>query len=96
MVKIRLTRGGTVKRPIYRIVVADSRRAQKGKFLEVVGSYDPMNLSISKHSEQKLAKGIVNLKTDRIQHWISKGAQVSPTVKKILLRAKLSPTAKAA
>jgi small subunit ribosomal protein S16 len=90
MVKIRLVRKGTVKRPIYRIVVADSRRAQGGKFLEVLGNYDPRNQQLKKDSEQKKEKGLITLKTDRVLFWLSKGAQPTETVKKIFNREKIS------
>lgn len=93
MLKIRLVRKGTSKRPVYRICVADSRRAQSGKFLEVVGSYDPMNLQVSATSDQKKEKGIVTLKSDRILYWMGKGAQPTDTVRKILNREKISSKA---
>ncbi len=93
MLKIRLVRKGTTKRPVYRICVADSRRAQSGKFLEVVGSYDPMNLQLPTGSDQKKDKGIVTLKSDRILYWIGKGAQPTDTVRKILNREKITSIA---
>jgi small subunit ribosomal protein S16 len=93
MVKIRLVRKGTLKRPIYRIVVADSRRAQCGKFLEVLGNYDPRNQQLKKDSEQKKEKGLITLKTDRVLFWLAKGAQPTETVRKILNREKISLTA---
>ncbi len=84
MVTIRLARKGTTKRPVYRIVVADSRRSRGGKFLEVVGTYDPMNLQVPADSSQKQEKGLVNLKSDRVLFWIAKGAKPSETVLRIL------------
>jgi small subunit ribosomal protein S16 len=73
-VKIRLKRFGTKKRPYYRIVVMDSRTPRDGKTLEEVGLYHPIEV------EDKQ----VTLKEDRIKDWLSKGAEPSDTVKKIL------------
>lgn len=73
-VKIRLKRFGTKKRPYYRIVVMDSRVPRDGRTLEEVGLYHPIE------AEDKQ----VVLKTDRIKEWISKGAQPTATVKKLL------------
>lgn len=73
-VKIRLKRFGTKKRPYYRIVVMDSRTPRDGKTLEEVGLYHPIE------AEDKQ----VTLKEDRIKDWLSKGAEPSDTVKKIL------------
>ena len=68
-VKIRLQRFGTKKRPYYRIVAADSRVKRDGRFLEQVGTYDPMK-----------TPGAIRLKLERIEHWVSVGAQPSDTV----------------
>lgn len=73
-VKIRLKRFGTKKRPYYRIVVMDSRAPRDGRTLEEVGLYHPIEV------EDKQ----VVLKADRIKEWISKGAQPTATVKKLL------------
>ena len=73
-VKIRLKRFGTKKRPYYRIVVIDSRNQRDGRAIEEVGIYHP----IEKKEEQ------VKVKEDRVKDWLSKGAQPSPTVKRIL------------
>ena len=73
-VKIRLKRFGTKKRPYYRIVVMDSRAPRDGRTLEEVGLYHPIEV------EDKQ----VVLKEDRIKEWISKGAQPTATVKKLL------------
>ncbi len=73
-VKIRLKRFGTKKRPYYRIVVMDSRAPRDGRTLEEVGLYHPIEV------EDKQ----VVLKVDRIKEWISKGAQPTATVKKLL------------
>src|SRR6185437_3630802 len=68
-VSIRLSRGGAKKRPYYRIVVADSRNARDGRFIEKVGTYNPL---LAKDSPER-----VKLDADRIQHWLSVGAQHS-------------------
>jgi len=73
-VKIRLKRFGTKKRPYYRIVVMDSRKPRDGRTLEEIGYYHPIE------AEDKQVK----LDTDRVKDWIMKGAQVTPTVKKLL------------
>ena len=70
MVKIRLTRGGAKKKPFYRIVVADSRAARDGKFIEILGTYDPLkNPAEVKINEEKAKK------------WISDGAKPTDTVR---------------
>ncbi|MDD5167382.1 MAG: 30S ribosomal protein S16 [Syntrophales bacterium] len=74
-VKIRLTRMGGHKRPYYRIVVADSESPRDGRFLEVVGHYDP----------QKEQSEVI-LKEDRVKDWLSKGAKPSPTVSQLLAK----------
>jgi len=75
MVVIRLARGGANKRPFFSVVVADSRRSAKGKFIERVGFYDP-----------KAPEGRESLRVnvDRLKHWQGKGAQLSPTVKRLV------------
>lgn len=77
MLKIRLARGGAKKRPYYSIVIADSRSPRDGRFLEKVGSYNPM---LPRDGEQKR----VNLNVERIQHWLSKGAQPTDRVARFL------------
>lgn len=72
-VKIRLARYGAKKKPFYRVVVTDSRFPRDGRFLEVVGTYDPRNK----------ASGL-NLKVEAIREWITRGAEVSDTVRKLL------------
>ena len=72
-VKIRLARHGAKKRPYYRIVVADSESPRDGRYLEAVGSYNPL---------QDPAE--VTLKADRVKYWIDQGALPSDTVKSIL------------
>ena len=75
MVVIRLARGGANKRPFFSLVVADSRRSAKGKFIERVGFYDP-----------KAPQGRESLRVnvERLKHWQGKGAQLSPTVKRLV------------
>ncbi|HZB91960.1 MAG TPA: 30S ribosomal protein S16 [Stellaceae bacterium] len=81
--KIRLTRGGTKKRPFYSIVVADSRSPRDGRFIEKLGTYNPM-LDKS-HAER------VVLKPERIQHWLNVGALPSERVQRFLGDAGLAP-----
>src|SRR6188472_592903 len=75
-VSIRLARGGAKKRPYYRIVVADSRNARDGRFIEKVGTYNPL---LAKDSPER-----VKLDADRIKHWLSVGAQPSDRVLRFL------------
>jgi len=79
MVVIRLSRGGSKKRPKYRVTVADSRSWVKGKFLEVIGSFNPN----PRGQEQKLV-----LKLDRVEHWVNLGAQPSERVQSLIRMAK--------
>jgi small subunit ribosomal protein S16 len=76
MLKIRLARGGAKKRPYYQIVVADSRAPRDGKFIERVGSYNPL---LAKDSPDR-----IKLKTERITEWLSKGAQPTDRVARFL------------
>src|SRR5215212_205084 len=73
---IRLTRGGAKKRPYYRIVVADSRAPRDGRFIEKLGSYNPL---LAKDSPER-----VKLDAERISHWLSVGAQPSDRVLRFL------------
>ena len=75
-VSIRLSRGGAKKRPYYKIVVADSRTARDGKFIERIGSYNPM---LPKDSPER-----VKLDADRAKHWLSVGAQPTDRVARFL------------
>ena len=75
MVVIRLARGGAHKRPFYNMVVADSRRAAGGKFIERVGFYDPK----APEGREKF-----RVATDRLTYWQSQGAQMSPTVARLV------------
>ena len=76
MLKIRLARGGAKKRPYYQIVVADSHSPRDGRFIERVGSYNPL---VAKDSPERLV-----LKTERIQEWLGKGAQPTDRVARFL------------
>lgn len=75
-VSIRLSRGGAKKRPYYKIVVADARTGRDGKFIERIGSYNPM---LPKDSPER-----VTLDADRARHWLSVGAQPSDRVARFL------------
>ena len=74
-VKVRLARLGRKKKPFYRIVVANSEAPRDGKFLEVVGTYDPLKDPVE-----------VSIKHDRLQQWIDKGATPTDTVKSLLAK----------
>ena len=78
---IRLARGGSKKRPFYRIVVADSRMARDGRFIEKVGTYNPL---LAKDNEQR-----VQMNVERIQEWIATGAQPTDRVNRFLEAAGL-------
>ena len=80
--KIRLTRGGAKKRPYYRIVVADSRSPRDGRFIEKIGSYDPM--------KAKDAADRVVLDAEKVQAWLAKGAQPTDRVLRFLDAAGLA------
>ncbi|WP_068310822.1 30S ribosomal protein S16 [Polycladidibacter hongkongensis] len=75
-VKIRLARGGAKKRPFYRIVIADVRSPRDGRFIEVVGRYNPM---LPKDAENR-----VELVEERVQYWLSKGAKPTDRVHRFL------------
>lgn len=79
--RIRLARGGAKKRPFYRIVVADSRSPRDGRFIEIVGTYDPM---LEPEAENR-----VTLKAERIRHWLGAGAVPSERVAKFCVGADL-------
>jgi len=76
-VRIRLTRLGRKKKPFYRIIVADSQAPRDGKFLEIVGTYDPCQNPAA-----------VTLKSEKIAEWLNKGALPTDTVASILRRHK--------
>src|SRR6056297_3124912 len=74
--KIRLARGGSKKRPFYRIVAADSRMPRDGRFIEKLGTYNPL---LPKDSEDR-----VKMDVERIQHWLEKGAQPTDRIARML------------
>jgi small subunit ribosomal protein S16 len=78
-VRIRLTRFGRKKKPFYRIVVADSERQRDGKFLDIVGTYDPM---------QNPAE--IKINAVKLQDWMGKGALPSTTVKSLIKKVSVS------
>ena len=80
--KLRLTRAGAKKRPFYRIVVADSRFPRDGRFIEIVGSWNPI---LPKNDPKR-----VTLENERIQHWLSKGAETTDRVLRFLDAAGLA------
>lgn len=82
MLRIRLARGGAKRRPFYRIVVAENRTPQTGRFIEKVGTYDPILADRDKR---------VRLKPDRIRHWLFVGARPSERVEWFLGRQGLLP-----
>src|SRR5438552_645035 len=83
-VSIRLRREGALNRPYYKVVVADSRSPRDGKFIEIIGTYDPKKTG---HNS--------TLKMDRIEHWISKGAQPSDTVRSLIKKNRKQASAPA-
>jgi len=83
MLKIRLSMGGAKKRPIYKIVIADSRFPRDGRFIEKVGFFNPLL--------PKTKKERINLEAERIKYWISKGAKPTLRVSRILGEAQLYP-----
>jgi small subunit ribosomal protein S16 len=72
-VKMRLTRVGSKKNPIYRVVIADSRSPRDGKFIEIVGRYNPQT-----------DPSTIELKEDKVREWLAKGAQPTDSVRKLL------------
>jgi len=76
-VAIRLRREGALNRPYFKVVVADKRSPRDGKFIEIVGTYDPKNRGNNS-----------TLKLDRVEYWISKGAQPSDTVRSLIKKNK--------
>ncbi len=80
-VKIRLARAGARNRPYYRIVVSDTRSPRDGRFIELVGTYDPRTSPPS-----------VTVKGDRINHWVSHGARPTQTVSQLIRRAQKADT----
>ena len=84
MVAIRLRRAGSKKRPYFRVVVTDSRAARDSSFVEILGHYNP-----------RTKPALVDIKQDRVDYWISKGAQPSDSVRTLIARH-LTPVAAAA
>lgn len=76
MLMIRLARIGARKQPFYRVVVIDKERARNGRSIEVVGLYNP-----------RTSPATINLKRDRIDYWVSKGAQLSDTVSRLVSKS---------
>ena len=81
--KIRMTRGGAKKRPFYSIVIADSRNPRDGRFIEKVGTYNPM---LDRGHKERVV-----LKNERIEHWLKMGATPSDRVARFLGDAGLRP-----
>lgn len=79
-VRIRLRRMGAKKRPFYRVVVADSRAPRDGRFIETLGTYNPL-----------ITPAEVKLNAEKVQLWLSRGAQPSGTVRRLLARENLLP-----
>ena len=75
MVAIRLRRAGSKKRPFFRVVVTDSRAARDSRFVEILGHYNP-----------RTKPALVDVKKDRVDYWISKGAQPSDSVRTLIAR----------
>ena len=76
-VAIRLRREGALKRPYFKVVVADKRSPRDGKFIEVVGTYDPKKRGLNS-----------TLKLDRVEYWLGKGARPSDTVRSLIKKNK--------
>ena len=83
MLKLRLSMGGTKKRPVYKIVVADSRFARDGRFIEKLGFFNPL---LPKEKKER-----VGLESDRIKYWLSQGARPTIRVARILGENQLIP-----
>jgi small subunit ribosomal protein S16 len=79
MVSIRLSRGGSKKRPFYHVTVTDSRKARDGRFIERLGFFNP----VARGQEERL-----RIDTDRVEYWVGQGAQVSDRVSQLLKDAK--------
>jgi small subunit ribosomal protein S16 len=76
---IRLARYGKKKKPFYRVVVMDKRRPRNGRFVEIVGTYDPLKKPLE-----------TRLDAERIRYWLGRGAQPSDTVRSLLRRGKIA------
>ena len=86
MLRIRLSMGGVRKRPVYKIVVADGRYPRDGKFIEKLGSYNPL---LPKDKKER-----IKVEFERVKYWISKGAQPTSRVSRILGEMQLMPMPK--
>ena len=86
MLRIRLSMGGVRKRPVYKIVVADGRYPRDGKFIEKIGSYNPL---LPKEKKER-----IKIEFERVKYWISKGAQPTLRVSRILGEMQLMPMPK--
>ena len=86
MLKIRLSIGGVRKRPIYKIVVADSRAPRDGRFVEKLGSFNPL---LPKEKKER-----IKIESERVKYWISKGAKPTLRVSRILGEVQLFPMPK--
>ena len=81
--KIRLARGGSKKRPFYRIVAADSRSPRDGRYIERLGTYDPL---LPRDNENR-----VKMNVERVQHWLERGAEPTDRIARMLEAAGLKP-----
>ena len=86
MLKLRLSMGGTKKRPVYKIVVADSRFARDGRFIEKLGFFNPL---MPKEKEER-----IGLESERIKYWLNQGAQPTVRVARILGEKQIIPMPK--
>ena len=86
MLKIRLSMGGVRKRPVYKIVIADSRYPRDGKFIEKIGSFNPL---LPKDKKER-----IKVEAERVKYWMSKGAQPTLRVSRILGEAQIMPMPK--
>ena len=86
MLKIRLSMGGVRKRPVYKIVVADSRAPRDGRFVEKIGLFNPL---LPKDKKER-----IKVEAERVKYWISKGAKPTLRVSRILGEAQLMPMPK--
>jgi len=84
MVTIRLSRGGAKKKPFYHVVVTDSRKRRDSGYIESIGFFNP----VARGAEKKL-----ELKLDRVDHWVSQGAGISTRVNTLIKQARLATNA---
>jgi len=86
MLRIRLSMGGAKKRPVYKIVVADSRFPRDGRFIEKLGSFNPL---LPKEKKER-----IKIESERVKHWLSKGARPTIRVSRILGEVNIMPMPK--